>query len=85
MIESLKDLQKLLKLCRSQGVTEFKFQGVELKFGDMPMQPGVSDDLVMTEEITNPYANFPNRELSPEELMFFSSGGKPENLEEKAV
>lgn len=36
MINDLSDLKKLLRLCRSQGVTEIKLGTIELKFGDMP-------------------------------------------------
>ena len=45
MINDLKDLQALLKLCRKQGVTEIELGDVavglphiKLKFGDMPVQ-----------------------------------------------
>jgi len=36
MISSLDDLQRLLKLCRKQGVLEIELQGVKLKLGDLP-------------------------------------------------
>lgn len=38
MVESLKDLEKLLKLLRKQGVTEFKHAGIELRLGDLPRE-----------------------------------------------
>lgn len=38
-IETLKDLQKVIQLCRKTGVKSFKLDGVELELGDLP-QPG---------------------------------------------
>lgn len=75
MIESILDLKKLFKLCREQGITEFKMSGIEIKFGDLPREPGQYEE---PGTITNPYANFPQGELSPEQLIFYSSGGKPD-------
>lgn len=40
MIQDLKDFDKLLKICRKQGVTEVSFQGISLKFGDLPHKGG---------------------------------------------
>ena len=37
MIENLKDLQALLKLCRKQGVTEIALPQVSFKLGDLPV------------------------------------------------
>ena len=78
MIESLKDLEKLLKLCHKQAVKEIKLGSVELKLGDLPQERRQSSEI---EEIPsdNPYANFPSGELTPEQLMFYSAGGLPEN------
>ncbi|MES2347840.1 MAG: hypothetical protein V4641_09765 [Pseudomonadota bacterium] len=39
-----KELKTLLKLCRQQGVTEIAFEGVSIKFGDLPPpKPGKKD------------------------------------------
>lgn len=74
MIESLKDLEKLLKLCRKQGVLDIKLGQVEFRLGDLPaMRPGD----VEAEE--SPYSNFPQGELTPEQLIFYSSGGLPQD------
>lgn len=75
MIESLKDLEKLLKLLRKQGVQEIDLHGVKLKMGDLPQEQRVA----ASEEVDDPYANFPPGELSPEQLIFYSSGGQPED------
>lgn len=75
MITSLKDLEKLLKLCRKQGVTEIKLKDIEFKLGDIPMEK--SGTLIADE--TDPLSNFPQGELTPDQLMFYSAGGKPED------
>lgn len=76
MIENLKDLEKLLKLCRKQGVKEIKHGSLELKLGDLPVDTKSSSIIV---DDSDPYSNFPNGELSPTQLAFYSSGGSPEN------
>lgn len=75
MIDNLKDLEKLLKLCRKQGVFEIKLGSIELKLGELPAENGqaVSDD------IENPLKNFPQGELTSTQLIFYSSGGLPED------
>lgn len=78
MIESIKDLEKLLKLCRKQGVTEIKFGSVEFKLGDLPFEQGRMHPAAES-STDNPYANFPDGELTPEQLMFYSAGGLPED------
>lgn len=65
MIKDLKDLQALLKLCRKQGITEIKFAGTEIKFGELPKKSNDSDS---SDEIDTD-------ELTPEQLMFYSAGG----------
>lgn len=76
MINNLKDLTQLLKLCRAQGVLEIDVHGVKLKLGDLPPPPGARTPEMDPE---NPYQGFPVGELTPEQLMFYSSGGLPEN------
>jgi hypothetical protein len=76
MINDLKDLKALLKLCRNQGVTEIKLGSVELKLGDLPIEN--TSQQVETEQISDdPYANFPDGILSPDALAFYSAGGIP--------
>lgn len=74
MIESLKELEKLLKLCRKQGVIEISVVGANIKLGELPTKQVVES----IEEEQNPLEGFPDTELSPEELTFFANGGKPE-------
>lgn len=75
MIENLKDLEKLLKLCRKQGVTEIKLGVVELKLGDVPVDNAAN----IIAEPKDPYESFPQGELTPEQLMFYSAGGTPDD------
>lgn len=77
MINDIKDLKQLFKLCRQQGVTEIKLGDTEIKFGEMPMQQSSVMNESQSEE--SPYGNFPSGELTPEQLMFYSSGGRPED------
>jgi hypothetical protein len=80
MINDLKDLKALFKLCRAQGITEFKMGTIDIKFGELPRAPGssVSEQDLSSEDPANPYANFPQGELTPDQLVFYSAGGKPE-------
>lgn len=68
MIQNLKELQALLKLCRKQGVTEIDLCGTKIKFGDLPKKNAETD------EVEEPDAD---SDLTPEQLMFFSVGGAP--------
>lgn len=78
MINDLKDLKALFKLCRAQGITDFKMGELNIKFGDLPQgqssyqEPSIDDPV-------NRYAGFPQGELTPEQLAFYSAGGLPEN------
>lgn len=35
-LPNVKELEKLLKMCRKQGITELEMQGMHFKFGDLP-------------------------------------------------
>lgn len=74
MIDNLKDLERLLKLCRKQGVTKITLASVALELGDLPVRhPNQS-----IEDQDDTFAEFPDGPLTPEELAFFAAGGKPE-------
>lgn len=75
--DSLKDLEKLLKLCRKHGVKDIQLAEVKLTLGDLPFEPRTQEQGEIPTD--NPYANFPDGELTPEQLMFYSSGGRPED------
>lgn len=36
MLTDLKEVEKFLKLCRKQGVETVDFEGLKIKFGDLP-------------------------------------------------
>lgn len=74
MISDLKDLEKLFKACRKHGVSEMDYQGIKFKLGELQLLPGkiVDQDEI---ESDSPYSDFPNRPLTNEELMYYSSGG----------
>lgn len=40
----LKELEKILKLCRKQGVNEITCEGLSVKFGDMPRKESPQDE-----------------------------------------
>lgn len=79
MVQNLKELRALLKLCREQGVLEIKVGEVSLKLGDLPVSDaakGVGSPA--DDALQDKYANFPDGMLTPEQLIFYSSGGAPE-------
>lgn len=80
VVQDLKELKSLLLLCRKQGVTEITLGEVHIKLGDLPSE-GTSSHVSSIEEVPsdNPYAAFPQGPLSPEQLMYYSSGGLPES------
>jgi len=68
MIKDLKEFQAFLKICRKQGVSDIRFQGITVSFGDMPKK-GEGIDL----DDTDPASDG----LTDEQLMYFSAGGEP--------
>lgn len=80
MIENQKDLEKLLKMCRKQGVTKLTLEQVSFELGPLPEytadKPQITEP---NEDPGNPYANFPTGELTPTQLAFYSAGGAPED------
>jgi hypothetical protein len=75
MIENLKDLERFFKLCRKQGVTKADLSALSFEFGEVPVERASYVDT----ESADLYANFPTGELTPEQLMYYSAGGLPEN------
>lgn len=76
MIKDLKDLKKMLRICRDEGVVEMECLGIKFKLGDLPpeQRPVQQDG-----ETDSPYSNFPDGILTPEQLMFYSAGGDPKD------
>jgi hypothetical protein len=69
MVESIKDLKALLKLCRANGVTELTWGGATFKLGEMPK--AISGDVEEADESDIPDIELP---LSPEEYAAFANG-----------
>ncbi len=95
-ITSVKELEKLLKLCRKQGVTSIKMDGVELSLGPLPKAPSVPSRTIDNEvfpeaTLTVPAYNGPeNTEpdkvdmpdaLNPEQMLFYSTSTDPATTE----
>ena len=78
---SPKDLKALLKILRESGVTSFKTQEIEIVMGDAPTQVDnyTGPNLMAADDAQlDPYANFPNEFLTPEQLAYYAHGGKPD-------
>lgn len=75
----LKTLKQLFKLCRAHGVTDFSDGQLVLKFGDLPPQRNVGSMQAEGEIDEDPYKDFPQGDLSPSQLIYYSSGGAPKD------
>lgn len=75
MVQNLKDLEKLLKLCRRQGVTEINLGSVSFKLGDLPPE---KHEEKLEQDTDDQWANFPVGDLTPDQLAYYSAGGTPE-------
>jgi hypothetical protein len=84
LIESLKDLEKLLRVLRKQGVFEFEHNGTRLKLGDLPRELVTTQEEIVS---SDPYSDFPEGMLSGDALKYYSAGGvvgeEPEGLLDK--
>jgi len=58
----LKELDKFLKLCRKQGVTEIVYEELSVKFGDMPKKGSSSIEEIEESQLEGG--------ISDEQLMF---------------
>ncbi len=65
-ISDLKDFDKFLKTCRKHGVSEVSFQGISVKFGDLPSKIGAAEDI---DEISTDAPTF-------EDLAFMAAPGQ---------
>jgi hypothetical protein len=79
-LPDLKDLGKVIDLCRKKGVSNITIGTLRLELGPEPERVSRQRESGTHEQDpADPYANFPTGELTPEQLMFYSSGGMPEN------
>ncbi len=96
IINSLKDLDKLLKLLRTQGVKTFELNGIKLELNDSaPLQKLTSKKSHISQDsfedsLTNISANIPvpQPEIptdapSAEELLFWSASGSNQPIGEQ--
>lgn len=80
MIENFKDFEKLLKLCRKQGITDVTLHDGKvtgIKLGELPAK--ATDSIDEIDDLADPLEGFPEGELTPEELTYFANGGLPED------
>lgn len=73
-LPNVKELEKLLKMCRKQGITELTMQGMSFKFGDIPRDPGEAEEPAEVVSLAMP---------SPEEMAYWSS--QPDPLAERTA
>lgn len=64
----LKELEKFLKICRKQGVTEINWNGMSVKLGDLPARKNAQEDDTVEE----------SEELTPDEMIFYATRGGPQ-------
>lgn len=90
-IDSLKELQKIIALCRKTGVQSIKIDGIELQLGSVPTAQKSSKSKqtidysrdfpesqvqVPQYQATEPEDISPEEQLSEEQLMFYSSSSE---------
>jgi hypothetical protein len=82
-----KELKALLKLLRSNGVLTYKTADLDLSFSSESHLLAPKEQAQMVEvDSDDPWAQFPTGDLTPEQLMFYSSGGVPgEEPDEEAI
>lgn len=62
MPTDLKEFEKFLKICRKQGVSDVSYEGMSVKFGEMPAKA-----LTQTED-----EEIPADSPTPEQMMFYA-------------
>ncbi len=72
MIESLKDLKSLFKLCRQNGVSEIKLNGVEFKMNDLPVS--TNPDIEEMEDAEEEFMKAVEAPFTTEEAVAFAAG-----------
>jgi hypothetical protein len=79
-LPDLKDLAKVIDLCRKKGVSSITLGDMRLEFGNEPeRRPSKSPigDEIPAVDPSDPWANFPAGNLTPEQLTYYSAGGVP--------
>lgn len=89
-INTLKDLDKLIALCRKRGIQSIKVDNVELKLGDMPTHTRhlvgntkkqlIFEDTFVLGEISETTKIDTPDQLTQEQLLMWSAGTTSETL-----
>lgn len=78
-IESLKDLKKLIALCRSTGVEAIEVEGLKMNLGPTPMiVKQVKNNKVQENQVDNTITEdmkIPTDGLTEEQLLYYSAQG----------
>lgn len=80
-MNDIKELRKLIKLCREQGVQSIRFDGVELHLGDLPQKidkrkyPDLASQSLSPGGITAD-TKIITDELTDEQMLMWSVGGE---------
>jgi len=77
-IKSLKELDKLMLLCRKRGVLTIKVDNIEFRLDDQPIQAKPTQPMATTvyQGITEDTKIDTPDSLTEEQLMFYSAGGQ---------
>lgn len=73
----LKELKKLIKYLRKEGITEYKCDGLEFKLGSAPIKTRKMKPIPKGQNDVSDEINIDTDEPSREELLFWSAGGAP--------
>ena len=79
-INDIKDLKKVIQLCRQTGVDIIKVDGVEMVLGSAPRQPIKARNSSIETFSANVGPDTPIEtpdELTPDQLMFYSASQEP--------
>ncbi len=67
---NLKELQQLIKLCQKHGIESIKYEGVELVFGNPPVQNKRQSKTKQTVQTDSGEMDI--EQLTPEQILFWS-------------
>jgi hypothetical protein len=84
-VSTLKDLDKLIKLCRQRGIQSIKIDNIEMHLGDMPTTYRRQTSVNTKKSLNTQVDNFgeisdntkieTSDELTEEQLLFYSAQG----------
>jgi len=79
-LPDLKDLEKVIDLCRKKGVGSITIGEIKLELREEAPPSNYKKRKANAQEPdpVDPYSNFPAGTLTEEQLMYYSAGGIPE-------